>query len=268
MIDMHVHCFPDFLANRALGRELERNKNRHYDCLGTIEEQLAFAEEKGLRAFAVLNVANRPDSADHVNEYARRVRSLSPKIVSFCSVHPKAENAVEQLDALYEEGFRCVKFQSYNMRTNIDEPCFKPLLREVGRLKMLCVIHGGYSGGKYDFSVLPENIARAVEWLDGADVIASHLGGMFMKEEERAEVAKLPVYTDTAFSQLHFDQDSFNRTAEMFGPERILFGTDLPWAHFRKESAFVENSSFTEAEKQLIFEGNAVRLLSRVGITV
>jgi aminocarboxymuconate-semialdehyde decarboxylase len=51
-----------------------------------------------------------------------------------------------------------------------------------------------------------------------------------------------------------------------FGAERVLFGTDMPFdsgggAGFVDTIAAIEQGRFTETERQLIFEGNARRML-------
>jgi predicted TIM-barrel fold metal-dependent hydrolase len=46
-----------------------------------------------------------------------------------------------------------------------------------------------------------------------------------------------------------------------YGPEKLLYGTDHPFAHFNEYNAMVDNLACTEAERDLINRGNATRLL-------
>jgi len=46
-----------------------------------------------------------------------------------------------------------------------------------------------------------------------------------------------------------------------YGPEKLLYGTDHPFSHFNEYNAMVDNLACTEAERELINQGNAERLL-------
>lgn len=46
-----------------------------------------------------------------------------------------------------------------------------------------------------------------------------------------------------------------------YGPEKLLYGTDHPFAHFDAYNGMVDNLVCTEAERELINRGNAERLL-------
>ncbi len=46
-----------------------------------------------------------------------------------------------------------------------------------------------------------------------------------------------------------------------YGPEKLLYGTDHPFAQFDVYNEVVDNLACTEAERELINQGNAERLL-------
>jgi len=142
MIDMHVHCFPDELAPRALSKT---NLYGTYETDASISGQLRLAEKEGLRKVAVLHTANRPDSMAHVNEFALRVNGMEGKVISFAAIHPHAPNAVEEVERLYSLGIRGIKFQPIRQSFYVDEPCCAPIFKKIGSLGMMTVIHGGRS---------------------------------------------------------------------------------------------------------------------------
>jgi hypothetical protein len=45
------------------------------------------------------------------------------------------------------------------------------------------------------------------------------------------------------------------------GAERILYGTDHPFANYLEAATYVEQLHCTAAERELIYHGNAERLL-------
>lgn len=262
MIDTHTHCFPDTLAPRALAKT---NLFGTYETDATINGQIQLAQKEGLDKVVVLNTANRPDSMQHVNDFAVAVNGMDDKIISFGSVHPYSPDAVDEVERLYSLGIRGIKFQPLHQHFYMDEPCCKPVFKKIGSLGMMTVIHGGRSIRTKEYPVLPEAMAKCINCFDGAPVVLAHLGGMFLTEDEIREVAGLPVITDTALCVRHLDQKKFEFALGLFGVDRVMFGTDMPWASLEREKAYIENASLTDAEKQLIYDGNARRYLTQCG---
>lgn len=262
MIDTHTHCFPDYLASRALSKT---HLYDTYETDATIGGQLKLARKRGIKKFLVLNTANTPEQQTHVNEFAVKINGLNNMVISLGSVHPYAADAVEAVERLYEQGIRGIKFQPIRQQFDMDDPVCRPIFQKIGSLGMMTVIHGGRSVHTPLYPVLPKAVGRYIDDFQGAPVVCAHMGGMFCSEQEIKEVAALPVYTDTALCVRHMDQRKFNWAAEQFGPDRILFGTDMPWACLSEEMAYVENCQFSEQEKQAVFEGNAMRALKQCG---
>ena len=48
----------------------------------------------------------------------------------------------------------------------------------------------------------------------------------------------------------------------LLGAERVLFGTDSPWAEHKEQIARIENCPLSDEEKALILGGNAKKLLN------
>ena len=176
MIDAHVHCFPGNLAPRALSKT---NMYGTYETDGTIEGQLRLAKRYAIEKIMVLNIANKPEQQEHVNQYAISINGMEDKVVSLGSVHPFAPNAVETVEWLYEQGIRGIKFQPIRQKFYMDDPICRPIFRKIGELGMLTVIHGGRSIRTEHFHVLPKAIGRCIDGFQGAPVICSHMAGMF-----------------------------------------------------------------------------------------
>lgn len=262
MIDMHTHCFPDELAPRALGKT---NIYGTYETDASVGGQLALAHKEHVRKFIILHTAFRPDSMTHVNDFAVKVNHRENIVISFGSVHPHAPNAVEEVERLYSMGIRGIKFQPTRQCFYIDEPCCAPVFRKIGELGMMTTIHGGGSARTKDYPVLPSALAKCIDYFGGATVNFAHMGGMFVSDEERRLAASLPIVTDTALCARHLTQDGFNRALDLFGIERVMFGTDMPWASMAVETGYINNAPITAAEKELIFDGNAARYLTECG---
>lgn len=214
----------------------------------------------GLQKCAALCFCNRPEEQENVNRFAISINSED--IFAFGSVHPHALDAVEQLERLYDAGIRGVKFQPIRQHFSLEEGVCQPIFRKIGELKMITTIHCGVDMGRTGFDVLPISIERCIDSFCGAPVICAHMGGMFVDPKELRRLYPLPVYVDTSLSARHLGQCQFDRIAEQFGPGRILFGTDMPWASMKREMMYIEHSPFSEMEKQRIFGDNAEFLMN------
>ena len=69
------------------------------------------------------------------------------------------------------------------------------------------------------------------------------------------------VYFDTGVVLDTIDEEQFLRIVQHHGADKILFGTDAPWAG---QKAYVERMNqlpLTHLERNIILEGNSKRLL-------
>lgn len=67
---------------------------------------------------------------------------------------------------------------------------------------------------------------------------------------------KSNIYFDTALS----DRATILRFVKTIGPERVLFGSDIPFGTMRSELSKVMDLDIPDGEKELILSGNIIRL--------
>ena len=103
------------------------------------------------------------------------------------------------------------------------------------------------------------------------------MGGWGCWEDVERDLAGAPVYFDTAFSigpitslpghdkrpylEQNLSVEDFSRLAKKHGCDKILFATDSPWQDQKDVVSLVNQSNLNTAEKEMIFEKNAARLL-------
>lgn len=262
MIDFHTHIYPPALAGRAL---YATGMRWPFETDGTIEGQLKMMDKYGIRKCAALCISNRPDEQENVNNYAIEISRRYPERIFVCgSVHPHAADALEELERLYEAGIRGIKFQPIRQHFYLEEAACRPIFRRIGELGMVTVIHCGKSRATKDYWVEPKAVEKVIDCFMGAPVVCAHMGGMYVNEEELERLYPLPVFMDTALSARHLGQSQFECIAEKIGPDRLLFGTDMPWAVMRREQEYILHAGFSEQERNQIFDTNADRLVKRV----
>lgn len=261
MIDFHTHIYPDALAPRALKAA---GMNWPFQTDAGLAGQLRLMEQYHIRKCAALCIANRPDEQENVNRFAMHIQGAGGgRIAAFGSVHPYAKDAAETIERLYGAGIRGIKFQPMRQRFQADEDVCRPLYRKIGELGMICVFHCGRDVRENRYHVLPEHMERIVGEFAGGPVICAHMGGAFLKLREMRRLAALPVYVDTALSAWYMGQAKFNAAVELFGPRRVLFGTDMPWAAMDRELDYIRHLPLSEEDKERILDGNAQELLDR-----
>jgi uncharacterized protein len=64
------------------------------------------------------------------------------------------------------------------------------------------------------------------------------------------------VYFDTALA----DRGTILRFVKTVGPERVLFGSDIPFGHMKNELSKITSLDIPDAGKELILAGNIIRL--------
>lgn len=260
LVDCHTHCFPDRIAVNALKR-LRRNCGGLLPQTdGTAAGLVSQMDRCGIRTAWVLNIATTPEQQHAVNDFAASLNSSH--LIAFGSVHPDAPDVLDELARMVSLGIRGLKLHPYFQHFAADDAKMKPIYRRAAALGLVTVFHAGYDIGFADTVwASPRALATALDWFDGAPVVAAHLGGAFCWQEARRWLAGKPVYLDTAYSCGHIPLPEARRLVETHGTGRILFGSDSPWGDCDQELAFIDCLGLSAAEKEQVLSGNARRLI-------
>ena len=93
-------------------------------------------------------------------------------------------------------------------------------------------------------------------------VILAHLGGWRLWEAAAEHIIGRDVYLDTAYTPGHLPNDEFVELVRAHGVERVLFGSDGPWADAGAEIEKLRDTGLSPAELEAVLGGNAARLLA------
>jgi mannonate dehydratase len=125
----------------------------------------------------------RPDRRRTVfavpDEHVAAIARESPRRFLWCaSVHPYREDAIGRLREAAGAGARAVKWIPYFMGIDPASPCCRPFYRELARLSLPLISHGGWQhelvdGGMQELGN-PLRLRAALD--EGATVIVSHCG--------------------------------------------------------------------------------------------
>lgn len=259
--DFHAHCFPEFLAKRAV-TAIPFITQSQGD--GTWDDLLALMKRHDVPHCVGLNMATRPNTMHKVNLFA--VSSMRPGHAVFGSVHPDAPDAIAELEWLYEQGIRGVKLHTGYQVFDFDNPRYFDIYRKIGELGMATTIHCGPFLDTTEHLVYPGVVAKAIDCFDGAPFVCAHMGGVDPDHPEFELLKSLPVYVDTALAHRMMTREQFARFVVEFGNDRVLFGTDMPWENPETLIRWM-NPVFREHPEinaRAIFYDNAMELCSRI----
>lgn len=260
VIDFHAHVFPDHLAGRALNAISEKSGGLLPVTNGTLANTLEKGRAWGIDRFVFQNIATSPKQQTKVNDFA--ISLVSAGHYAFGSVHPDAEDALDELSRLKNEGIFGVKLHPHYQSFTIDDPRLAPIYEEIQRLCLPVLFHSGQEiAYPEDDKTAPWRLAEVVKAYPRMTVIAAHMGGWKDAEGVLTHLAGLPLYFDTAFSYGYTQAEEARAIVFAHGSDRILFGTDAPWMDGFSTRSFLEELALTKEDQNRILYQNALRLL-------
>lgn len=260
IIDFHTHCFPDHLAPKAVERLSMVGGGLMAYTDGTLAGLRRRMAEDGIDAAVVLNIATKPQQQTNVNNFAAAINN-EQDIFSFGSVHPDAEDALEELERIKELGLKGVKFHPEYQQFAVDDPKMKPLYRKVSELGLITVFHAGVDYGfPPPYGCTPEALASVLDCFE-TPVVAAHWGGLQFSEDVIRHLCGRDVYIDTSFGYGRLTRFHAEKILELHGMDKMLFATDTPWHTASLEMRLLATLGLSEEEKEKLFCGNAKNLL-------
>ncbi len=281
IIDFHTHTFPDRIAAGAVSALRERSHSAAFSD-GTESGLAESAKKAGITRCVVLPVATSPRQVAHINDSAIRIAegAEATRLTSLGCMHPDCADWSAELARIARAGLRGIKLHPVYQGTDMDDPRMLRILSRCGELGLFVMIHAGLDiGFPGAEQAVPEKIRRAVEQAGPVRLIAAHMGGWRCWERAAELLGGLPnVMIDTAFSLGRITPlgdgypwtgealqmltpEAFTRLVRAWGTERVLFGTDSPWADQAAALAQFRALQLTENEKRAILWENGAKLM-------
>ncbi len=280
IIDIHTHTFPAKIARSAIEKLSATSHTRPFSD-GTNYELMNSMKDAGIMFSVLQPVATKPEQVSHINDGAIRLNTQHANIISFGAIHPDFEDYACELARISDAGVKGVKIHPVYQGVNIDDERFVRILACAGELGLIVMLHAGFDIGFPDNDFAhPKRILRALKSAGNVRIILAHMGGWrCWQEAQEIFAGRDNIYIDTAFSHGEFvpngdgyysshkecvmlNDEEFVSVIKSFGAERVLFGTDSPWASQSEYvKKFCELSALSEREKDLILYENSAKLL-------
>ena len=263
IIDFHTHIFPEKIAGKTI-ESLENLSGIQASTNGTLEGLLASMEHTGVDISVIMPVATKPGQMENINTYAKSVCESYPgKLISFGGIHPDCEDYKKELNHIKEMGLKGIKIHPDYQHVCIDDVRFMNIIEYADALGLIVLTHAGIDIGLPEpVHCPPDRMRKVLDKIKPQKMIVAHYGGWKQWQEVYEYLAGEDVYLDTAFTFDYIKQEMFMKILEKHDENKILFATDSPWSHAKKDIEAVKKLPVDDVIKQKIFSENAIKLLN------
>lgn len=261
IIDMHTHCFPDKISERALKTLSHGSGGVTPEHSGNYTSLLENIRADGADKAVVLNIATNPRQQTSVNNFAISLLDVDG-IIPFGSIHPDSPDALSEIERLKSAGIKGIKLHPDYQNFFVDEERMIPIYEKAAELGFVTVFHAGVDIGYPEpVHCTPERLKNILPAFGGAPVIAAHFGGWLMWKDVMRFLVGENVYFDTAYCYSRMPALFAKRIIEEHGADKILFGSDMPWSRTANEARFIKSLDLPEEQTEKILGLNAQKLL-------
>jgi len=224
LIDIHTHVYPDAIAQKATDSIRDFYGIGGAGMNGTVSMLRERGAQAGITQFVILPVAVHPDRTRHINDFILKQTKIYEDFIGFGTVHAEMQDIAGEAQYIMDCGLRGIKMHPDTQRFAIDDPRLFPMYEAIsGRIPV--ILHMG--DHRYDYSS-PARLRHVLELFPGLDAIAAHFGGYGMYEEAYRQLKDKNCIFDVSSSMMFMEEGVAEQYINMYGAERMAFGTDYP----------------------------------------
>lgn len=259
VIDFHTHMFPDKIADKTI-TFLAEVCQMPPQTDGTYTGLSESAKKGGVDLSIALPAMTKPSQFDSVNTFA--AAHQEGNVISFGGIHPATEHYREELRHIKELGLKGIKLHPDYQDTYFDDIRYERIIDRASELGLITVVHAGADPKcPDDVHCTPQMARKVIDEVRPENLVLAHMGGLVMWDEVEKYLVGQDVYFDTGVVLDRMPQEQFIRMVRSHGADRILFGTDSPWADQKNFVTILNSMPLTSDEREAIFSGNAMKLL-------
>ncbi len=256
LIDAHTHIFPDKIAGKASVAIGNFYNNFHsMEADGTLTRLMELGKQAKVDHYVVFSAATRPEQVHSINDFiAVQMKANPGKVTGLGTLHPDMESPEEEIDRIISLGLKGIKLHPDFQEFYVDSPAAKRIYAYLeGKLPVL------FHAGDYRYSYSsPRRIAQVSDEFPGLQIIAAHFGG-WSEWRQAIEwiVPRKRICVDTCSALYSMSDEEAYKIIQMYGADRVLFGTDYPMWTYEEELEKLRRLPLTEKEQEMIFWKNA-----------
>ena len=256
IVDIHSHVYPDALAAKAT-----QSVGDFYGLtmaeVGTVAGYLQAQAAAGVSYSVIQSVALKPENVVSINNFLAEAAAAHPSLIGFATMHPDFTDVEAEVERAISLGLRGFKIHPDSQQVNADDPRLMRLYAAIaGRLPL--TIHAG--DYRWDYSH-PRRIRAVLRAFPNLTVNAAHFGGWSLFDLAVEFLESEHCFMDLSSAMVWLGQRRTRELIEIYGPERILFGSDYPMMTPAMELQRLAALQLDERSRELILWRNAERFL-------
>ena len=261
IIDFHVHVFPDDVAERAVPM-MEESAGVDTSFDGTFAGMRSAADTAGIDVTVLQPVATKPGQVVSINDWTSDL--TSDRVVPFGAMHPDFDDPATEIARMRGLGIRGIKLHPEFQACAPDDARMRPIYAAAEEHGLVLLFHAGIDIGIPTLFGPPQTFTDIHRDFPELRIVLAHMGGFRLWDEVQEHLVGLPIWFDTSYSLGHISDEQFLEIARAHGTDRVLFGTDAPWADMAEEVARMEALPLEPQEREAIMHGTAEALLGKV----
>ena len=258
LIDIHTHIYPVEIAQKATDSVRQFYQIGCDTMHGTASQLLERGKAAGISQFVILPVAIRPDRAQGINNFILQMTQEHDCFIGFGTVHAAMDGLTDEVERILSMGLKGIKMHPDSQRFAIDDLRLFPMYEAV-RGKVPVLLHMGDE--RYDYSH-PVKLRRILDLFPGLQVIAAHFGGYSMYETACDLLKDTDCVFDVSSSLMFLPEGEAERYINIYGAERMAFGTDYPMWDPVTETERCLRLKLTDDQLEQIGHKTAQRILN------
>lgn len=256
VIDAHAHIYPEKIATAAV-----QSVGDFYlvgmEGDGRPEALLKATESTPIDHFVVHSVAVKAKTVESINDFIAEQTRIHPEFIGFAAMHQDFENKEAEINRAIDMGLRGVKIHPDTQGVNLDDPRLMELYEIIeGRIPI--IIHTG--DYRYDYSH-PRRLKNVLRAFPELVVDAAHFGGWSIYDIALDYLKEENCFMDASSSMAFLGDRRTKELVDIYGTDRIMFGSDFPmWDPTQEYNRFT-SLGFTDDELEKLLFKNAERFL-------
>lgn len=256
VVDAHVHVYPEKIALRAAESVGDFYQYPMFKE-GSIPAMLAAVEGSLITHHIIYSVATKPSNVESINDFIAAECKKHPNFVGFMAMHQDYPNPEDEIERAIGLGLRGMKLHPDTQKVNMDDDRLMRIYELIeGRMPL--VMHcGDY---RTDFSH-PRRMKRILHEFPNLVVDAAHFGGWSVFDLAVEYLENENCFLDMSSSQKFLGRRRTRELCEIYGADRILFGSDFPMWDPSEEFEMFESLDFPKADFEKMTWHNAERFI-------
>lgn len=256
VVDAHVHVYPEKIALRAAESVGDFYQYPMFKE-GSIPAMLAAVEGSPITHHIIYSVATKPSNVESINDFIAAECKKHPNFVGFMAMHQDYPNPETEIERAIGLGLRGMKLHPDTQKVNMDDDRLMRIYELIeGRMPL--VMHcGDY---RTDFSH-PRRMKRILHEFPNLVVDAAHFGGWSVFDLAVEYLENENCFLDMSSSQKFLGRRRTRELCEIYGADRILFGSDFPMWDPSEEFEMFESLDFPKADFEKMTWHNAERFI-------